>query len=48
MFKMKYLINRNVVYYHNKWGGFIVGVFVCILKINGSNLMNGVVCDQQW
>jgi hypothetical protein len=26
----------------------MVRVFVGITKVKGSNLMNGVVCDQQW
>jgi hypothetical protein len=47
MFKMKYLI--DIMYcnnYHNKWGGLMVGVFVCNLKVKGSNLISGVVCGQ--
>jgi hypothetical protein len=36
------------MYYHNKWGGLMVRVFTSIPKVKGSNLMNGVVCGQQW
>jgi hypothetical protein len=40
---MKYLIIEcDVMYYHNKCGGLMVGVFAFILKIKGSNLTNGV------
>jgi hypothetical protein len=28
--------------YHNNYGGLMVKVFVCILKVKGSNLTNGV------
>jgi len=46
---MKYLINRmQYIYYYNKWGGLMVKVFASIPKVKGSNLMNGVVCGQQW
>jgi hypothetical protein len=46
---MKYLIIKcNVTYYHNKWGGLMERVFASIPKVKGSNLMNGVVCGQQW
>jgi hypothetical protein len=38
----------NVTYYHNKWGGLMVRVFVSIPKFKGSNLMSGAVCGQQW
>jgi hypothetical protein len=48
MFKMKYLIKCNVTYYHNKWGGLMVKAFAYILKVKGSNLMDGVMCGQQW
>ncbi len=49
--KVEYLhlkIECNVTYYHNKWGGLMVKVFAFIPKVKGSNLMNGVVCGQQW
>jgi hypothetical protein len=45
MFKMKYLIYKfwcNIL--SHKWGGSMVEVFVSILKVNGSNLICGVVC----
>jgi hypothetical protein len=43
MFKMKGLIIKcNVTYYHNKWVGLMVGVFVSILKVKGSNFTSGV------
>ncbi len=43
MFKMKYLINRmECNTYYNKCGGLMVGVFVSILRVKGSNLTNGV------
>ncbi len=46
---MKYLINKiNVTYYHNKWGGLIVMVFVFNPKVKGSNFISGVVCGEQW
>jgi hypothetical protein len=38
----------NVTYYHKKWGGLIIRVFVSIRKFKESNLMSGVVCGQQW
>ncbi len=42
---MKCLINKcNVTYYHNKLGDLMVGVFVSILKVKGSNFMSDVVC----
>ncbi len=43
MFEMKYLIIEcNVTYCHNKWGGLMVRVFASILKVKGSNFKNGV------
>jgi hypothetical protein len=33
--------------YHNKWGGLMIKVFTYILKVKGSNFMNGIVCGQQ-
>jgi hypothetical protein len=49
MFKMKYLIKKcNATFHHIKWGGLIVRVFTFIPKVNRSNLMSGVVCDQHW
>jgi hypothetical protein len=41
-------VECNVTYSNNKWGGLMVKVFVSIPKVKGSNLMNGVVCGQQW
>jgi len=43
MFKMKHLINRmQCSRLSQKCGGLMVRVFVSILKVNGSNLINGV------
>jgi hypothetical protein len=38
----------NVTCYHNEWGDLMVSVFASNLKVKGSNLINGVVCGQQW
>jgi hypothetical protein len=45
---MKYLINKIVIHYHNKWGGLVVMVFASNSKVKGSNLMGGVMCGQLW
>ncbi len=36
------------MYYQNKWVDLMVKVFAFIIKVKGSNLVNGVVCGQQW
>jgi hypothetical protein len=42
MFKMKYFIIKcNIIHYFNKCGD-LMGVFVFILEVKGSNLTNGV------
>ncbi len=33
----------NVTHYHNKCGGLMVGVFISILEVKGSNFTNGVL-----
>jgi hypothetical protein len=30
------------------WSDLMVGVFIFILKVKGSNFMSDVVCGQQW
>jgi hypothetical protein len=40
---MKYLINTmQCNHYHNNCDGLMVGVFVSIIEVKGSNLTNGV------
>jgi len=49
MFKTKHLINKMYCNILPQQVGWLDGkVFASIPKVKGSNLMSGVVCNQQW